>query len=160
MNDTKELTSIKRLSRLLDSGFTLPGTSYRFGLDGIIGLIPVAGDLVTAVIGAFIMFSALRFRVSGWVMMKMGFNLILDLTVGAIPIAGDLFDFAFKSHDRNIELIESWLEEPEVTERQSRMSITVSVVAAIFILTLLVSLGIYLLYTLGVIIFEIAGNLI
>lgn len=155
-----DISALKKLGDVLDSSFTFPGTNYRIGLDGIIGLIPVAGDLFTAVTGSVILFSALRYRVSGWVMLQMGFNLLLDLAAGSIPLLGDLFDFVFKSHNKNIRLIESWLEDSEQTERQSITSVTVSVVTAIALLISIIALGIYLLYTLGVFIFEAAGNIL
>jgi hypothetical protein len=87
------------LARLLDDLVPLPGTGRRIGLDAAIGLIPGVGDLATAAIGAWIIAEARRFGLPGLVV-----NLAIDLVTGVVPILGDLFDVAFRSNARNLEL--------------------------------------------------------
>ncbi len=96
---------LENLARLLDSQFKLPGTGFRFGLDGLIGLIPGVGDAFTGALGAYLIAGAWRAGARKRTLLRMGFNMGLDLLVGAIPVAGDIFDFAFKSNKKNIALL-------------------------------------------------------
>ena len=103
--------TIAWLATLLDDAYQIPGTTYRIGWDGLIGLIPGVGDLATLVVGGLVMKEAQRLGVSRWTRTRMATNLILDLLVGAIPIAGDLFDIGFKAHRKNVRLLEQHLHK-------------------------------------------------
>lgn len=104
------LERIRRFSRLMDSAFRIPGTSFRFGWDPIVGLIPGLGDAVDTGVSAYLLFLATRFqlppRVLGW----MVFNIGLEAVVGSVPIVGDMFDAFFKANIRNLTLLESHLQ--------------------------------------------------
>ena len=102
----KRARRIYRLARLLDSQFKIPGTDIRFGLDSILGLIPGAGDTVTAAMAAYIIFEAWRMGVSKVTILKMLGNLVIDWVVGSIPLIGDLFDVGYKANMRNIAILE------------------------------------------------------
>jgi hypothetical protein len=106
---------IGRISRLLDDLVPIPGTSHRVGLDPVIGLIPGAGDLVSAIAGGWIILEAVRFGIPGVVLLRMGWNTAVDLAVGAIPILGDVFDVAFRSNARNLELFRRHALDPAAT---------------------------------------------
>ena len=99
------------LAKLLDTQFRVPLTGWRFGLDPILGLLPGAGDLATALVGAYGLVVAYKLGAPASIHVRMVLNLLLDAGVGAIPIAGDLFDFAFKANIRNERLLAHWLEE-------------------------------------------------
>lgn len=105
------LARLKRLARLMDSEFALPGVGFRFGLDPLIGVVPIAGDVVSAGVSAFIVWEAHKFRLPRAVILQLSLNVIIDLAIGEIPALGDIFDFAFKANDRNIRLIERALVE-------------------------------------------------
>lgn len=108
---TRELSPVVlRLATLLDDAFEIPGTNYRIGLDGLIGLIPGIGDLATLIVGGILLQEANRLGVSRWTKARMCGNYAIDLLVGAIPFAGDLFDFAFKANRRNVQLLQQHLE--------------------------------------------------
>ena len=96
---------IERLARLLDDRFRVPLTGWRFGLDGLIGLIPAAGDAITAAVSVYIIYRARRLGVPWRTRLRMALNVALDLAVGAVPVAGDIFDFAWKANQRNVRLI-------------------------------------------------------
>jgi hypothetical protein len=99
---------IKRLdllARLLDDAFQLPGTRYRIGWDGLIGLIPGVGDTATALLSAYIVWEAKRLGVPKWTLARMLANIGFDILSGAVPVLGDLFDFAWKANRRNLELL-------------------------------------------------------
>lgn len=96
---------IEGISRMLDSRFRFPGTNFRFGLDPILGLIPVVGDVSTFFVSALLILHASTHGASSKVMTKMWINVLIDLGVGAIPILGSLFDFVFKANDKNLKLL-------------------------------------------------------
>lgn len=97
---------LRRLSRLLDSAFEIPGTSYRVGLDPVIGLVPWVGDLVSPLFTIALLWQAREMALPRVVQLRMVINVAIDALVGAIPVAGDLFDFAWKANDMNMALLE------------------------------------------------------
>lgn len=101
----RQVAFLRWWSRLLDSVFRVPGTNVRFGWDPIIGLVPGAGEFLSASFGAVVLVQALRLGVPRVVVLRMVMNLLVDLAVGAIPVLGDLFDFAWKSNDMNLALL-------------------------------------------------------
>jgi hypothetical protein len=104
---------------LLDQAFRVPGTKWRFGLDAVFGLIPGAGDIATALMGGYGLVVANQLGAPASVQLRMLLNLTLDAAVGTIPVLGDLFDFAFKAHVRNANLMQGWLGRPHQTRRSS-----------------------------------------
>jgi hypothetical protein len=105
----EQLAQLEWLADLLDSRFVIPGTNIRFGLDGVIGLIPVAGDLISALISFYLISRASELGLSPWVKTRMVWNVVLDTVVGAVPVLGDMFDVSFKSNRRNIALAKRYL---------------------------------------------------
>jgi hypothetical protein len=89
----------------MDSQFRLPGTRFRFGLDPLLGLLPVVGDLSTLAVSGALLLTMMRHGASGAVVVRMAFNILLDTLVGAIPLIGNIFDFAYKSNERNVALL-------------------------------------------------------
>lgn len=110
MADPPELKHIRYLANLLDARFRISFTNIRFGLDAIIGLIPVAGDTLTLIAGLYPLIEARRRGVRKRVILKMLLNLGIDWLVGLIPIADIVFDIAFKANIRNLRLLEEELE--------------------------------------------------
>ena len=102
---------VERISRLLDSQFKVPGTTWRFGLDPIMGLIPVVGGLPSLAISGILIMTMLRHGASGSLVVRMVFNVVLDALIGAIPIVGSIFDFAYKANDRNVALLRAHYAE-------------------------------------------------
>ena len=96
---------LEALARLLDTRFTLPGTGVRFGLDGLLGLIPGVGDTVTGLISAYLIAEAAKMGARKRTILRMAWNAGLDMVLGAIPVVGDLFDFAFKANRKNVGLL-------------------------------------------------------
>jgi hypothetical protein len=108
------------LAQLFDQAFRVPGTSWRFGLDPLLGLIPGAGDLFGAAVGMYGVWLAGQLGAPSSVIARMLVNLFIDSAVGTIPLAGDLFDFGFKANTRNRVLLEAWLANPRGARRSSR----------------------------------------
>ena len=96
---------------MLDSAVPVPGTSFRFGLDPILGLIPGVGDLVSPIFTLGILFQARDLGVPRIVQLRMIFNVAIDVLTGFIPLIGDLFDFAWKANNRNMALLERHMYE-------------------------------------------------
>ncbi len=113
-----KVSKLRRISRILDSAVTIPGTKLSFGLDPILGLLPGGGDTITGGISAYIVISAARMGIPREILGQMVGNIILDSLAGTIPILGDLFDVGWKSNIKNIELLEKHLEiaEPSKTD--------------------------------------------
>lgn len=111
---------LKQLEMLLDRQFSIGG--IKFGLDSIIGLVPVVGDLVTGAIGYYIISEAKRLGVSRVTRARMYTNWGVDVTVGAIPVVGDMFDLAFKSNTKNVRLLLADLEKQEQREQRKGLS--------------------------------------
>jgi hypothetical protein len=100
-------------TKLLDNQFRIPGTDIRFGFDSLIGLIPGIGDIATLSISGVLVTVMARKGASGMVLVKMIWNIVIDSVIGTIPILGDIFDFAFRSNRRNLELLKEHYHEGE-----------------------------------------------
>lgn len=100
------------LSRLLDSWFRIPGTSVRFGLDGIIGLVPGIGDILAGLASSIIILAAWARGAPYVTVARMLVNLALDVIIGTVPFFGDVFDIAWKANRRNYALLTRHLEQP------------------------------------------------
>jgi C4-dicarboxylate transporter len=101
----RQIAQLETLAHWLDDVFRVPGTRLRFGLDGVIGLIPGVGDAATGALAAYLAVRAREMGLPMSVVLRMAANVGLDLAVGTIPVAGDVFDVAFKANRRNIELL-------------------------------------------------------
>lgn len=101
----ERLRWVTRVAYLLDSQFRLPGTRFRFGLDPVLGLLPIVGDLSTTVVSVALLLTMMRYGASGAVVVRMALNILLDSVLGAIPVVGNVFDFAYKSNERNVALL-------------------------------------------------------
>ena len=102
---------IEAMEAMLEGLFVLPGTTRRVGLDSIVGLIPVVGDIATAAMGAWIVWEARNLGMSKWQITRMAANVGVDTLIGAIPFAGDAFDFFFKSNTKNLKIIRKHLDK-------------------------------------------------
>jgi hypothetical protein len=102
----RSIEVLRGFAQLLDSAFVVPGTSYRVGLDPIVGLIPGIGDLVSPIFAIALLWQARQLGIPRIIQLRMIFNVAIDGLVGAVPLLGDLFDFAWKSNLMNLALIE------------------------------------------------------
>ena len=99
------------LAKWMDTKFRLPGTNFRFGLDGILGLIPGVGDLSTFAISGYLVLLMAKNGASGYVLARMILNIVIDAALGAIPVIGDLFDFVHKANVKNLKLMQQYYSE-------------------------------------------------
>lgn len=108
---------VEALETVLERSFVIPGINRPVGLDAIAGLVPVVGDLVTAAMGAYIVWEGHNLGLPKWKLWRMAGNVALDSAVGAVPVAGDVFDFLFRSNSRNLKIIKRHLDKHHPAER-------------------------------------------
>lgn len=104
--------TLHRLEILLDEAFRVPGTGIRFGIDGVIGLVPGIGDVLAGVLSLIIPLAAWIRGVPYVTLLRMAANLAIGVLVGSIPLFGDIFDIAWKANRRNYQLLRLHLTEP------------------------------------------------
>lgn len=102
---------IEAMEQLLERSFVIPGTNVPIGLDSIVGLIPVVGDLIAAAMGSYLIWEARNLGLPKWKLARMAGNIAFDTAVGAIPVLGDAFDFAFRSNTRNLRIVKKHLDK-------------------------------------------------
>ncbi len=106
------------LSHVLDDWFRIPGTSIRFGIDGIVGMIPGIGDILGGLASCIIVLAAWFRGVPNITIARMVVNVAVEVAVGTVPFVGDLFDIAWKANRRNYKLLEDSLHAtPRSTNR-------------------------------------------
>lgn len=131
----ERMQRLQSLAWLLDNSIPLPG-GYRIGFDALLGLIPVIGDALGALMSAYIINEARAMGVSRSVLLRMMGNVFIETVIGAIPFAGDLFDAAFKANLRNLELLQRYDLDPSRSRRNSRFVVAgYSVLAALLVIT-------------------------
>jgi len=139
------LARARVLTRLLDSAARVPGTSFRFGLDPVLGLVPGLGDVAGAALSSYVVILASRLGAPTTVIVRMLANVVIDTVVGTVPVVGDIFDAGWKSNTRNLALLERHLGQPEATKRASRAVVWLTVAALAILALGAVSIAVLLL---------------
>lgn len=143
MEGNPKLQRLKKLSVLMDSQFSGP-FGFKFGLDGVLGLIPIVGDFITAFISLYIVFQAALFGCGPSVILRMGLNILIENLIDVLPLFGNVFDFIWKANNKNIVLIEQHLLNPLSTTLKSRLTLGLVAFVLLAILIGSVALTIYL----------------
>ena len=125
------------LAWLLDSSIPIPGTRFTIGVEALIGLFPVLGDFIGVLLSSYILKEAARLGAPRIVLTRMAFNVLIEGLVGIIPFAGDVFDAAWKANQRNVRLLNAWLDHPKKTARSSSVFAVVLISAVVGLLVLL-----------------------
>lgn len=102
---------VEAMEMLLERSFRVPGINVPVGLDALIGLVPVVGDLVTAALGAYIVWEARNLGLPKWKLMRMGANVAFDTVLGFVPLVGDAADLVFRSNTRNLRILSKHLDK-------------------------------------------------
>ncbi len=140
--------TLQRLEVLLDEAFKIPGTGIRFGLDGIIGLVPGLGDVLAGLLSLIIPLAAWVRGVPYVTLVRMAANLGIGVLVGSIPLLGDVFDIAWKANRRNYKLLQHHLGEPRRHTWRDWAFLLLLVTALGLIFAIPVALVIWLLFLL------------
>ncbi|NEU12980.1 DUF4112 domain-containing protein [Methylobacterium sp. BTF04] len=111
--DDREATLLRleAFAHLMDTAFVIPGINRRVGLDALIGLVPVIGDVAGMLLSSYVIYEARRLGVPRWLIARMALNVAFDGVIGSVPLAGDIFDAAFKANRRNVRLLRRHLEK-------------------------------------------------
>lgn len=104
------LRRTRSVARILDESVRVPGTNFRIGIDPVLGILPVSGDIVAALLSLYIVLEAARIGVPPRTLALMGFNIAVDTAVGSVPILGTLFDAVWKANVWNVTLLEEQIE--------------------------------------------------
>jgi hypothetical protein len=142
MTTDDPLAHARSLTRLLDSAARVPGTSFRFGLDPVLGLVPGLGDVAGAVLSSYVVILASRLGAPTTVIVRMLGNVLIDTVGGTIPVIGDVFDAGWKSNSRNLALLERHLGQPTAAKRASRAVVWGTVAALVLLAVGAVAIGV------------------
>ncbi len=102
---------IETMEHLLERSLTIPGIKAKVGLDAILGLVPIGGDVIAALLGLYIVWEARNLKMPKTTMIRMLGNVGFDWMIGLVPVVGDAADFLFKSNTRNLKLIKRHLDK-------------------------------------------------
>ena len=127
------LDALRKVAQLLDSAFVVPGTSYRVGLDPILGLVPGLGDLVSPLFTIGILWQARELALPRVVLLRMILNVAIDSLLGAVPVVGDLFDFAWKANNKNLALVERHAQEERTASGGDWLFVGLTVASLLFV---------------------------
>ncbi|QYX32575.1 DUF4112 domain-containing protein [Sphaerospermopsis torques-reginae] len=127
------LKRLQQISKLLDNAITIPGTPVGIGLDPILGLIPVGGDVLGLMFSLYIIIESAKLGISKATLGRMIVNIIIDALVGAIPMLGDLFDFAWRANNYNLILLEDYLKSPG-EKKKADQGFIITIFAGLFVL--------------------------
>lgn len=117
------------LAWLLDSSIPLPGTRFTIGLDALIGLVPILGDVIGVALSSLIVAEAGRLGAPRSLLMRMSFNIAVEGVVGLVPLLGDAFDAGWKANQKNVRLLNAWLDHPHKAARGNRAFLAVLALA-------------------------------
>jgi hypothetical protein len=126
---------VRRLAWLLDDIIRIPGTNLRFGLDPLLGLLPVGGDLAGGAMSTWIIVTASRLGAPPSVLVRMAANVLADTLLGSVPLLGDLFDASWKANRRNVQLIQQYVDSPGPVQRRSR--VVLALIVAVLVLAII-----------------------
>ena len=135
---------VRVLARLLDDSIAIPGTGWKIGLDPIVGLIPGIGDLIGAVLSAYIILEAARAEVSGFTLVRMVVNVGIDTVLGSVPGLGDIFDAAWKSNTKNVALLERHLARQSGGVVPRRGASIAAIALTVIVLLAIIGVGLLL----------------
>lgn len=100
-----EIDRLDRLARLLDDQYRIPGTTIRFGLDALLGLIPGLGDSAMSIVSLYIPLRARSVGAPWRLVFLMLLNILIDFLIGLIPVLGDIADIGWRANRRNVTLL-------------------------------------------------------
>lgn len=149
MTDQQTQKRLNQLAWFLDNSIVLPGTRYRIGVDALFGLVPGLGDLLGTILSSYIVWEAVRLNLPRGLLFRLFFNVAVESIAGMLPIFGDIFDAAWKANQRNVDLLNAYLDHPQKTVAQNRSSL-------FGILALLVALLVFTFIGAGWLLYQMA----
>ena len=138
----QRLARVQRFAKLLDSQFTVPGTSRTFGVDAVLGLVPGIGSSAGLVLSVGLIVQAIHAGARPVTVGRMMGIAGIDALVGTIPVLGTVFDFVFKANERNSRVLASQALQPERTTKDSQRLVATTILAAIALVVLVLVLAV------------------
>lgn len=146
-NNQATFQKLQKLANLLDNAVTIPFTSYRVGIDPLLGLFPAIGDYLGLIFSIYIVWESAKLGVSKSTLFKMILNIMIDLTIGIFPVVGDFFDLTWKANSQNLILLENHLKSPESRKKTDNLFLLLMFIILIIFVSL-ISLISWLILTL------------
>jgi hypothetical protein len=131
------LREVESLAWLLDSSIPIPGLRMRIGVESLLGLIPVLGDALGALLSTYILVLSAKLGAPRVTLLRMSVNVAVEAAVGVVPLLGDVFDFVWKANTRNVDLLRAHLADPTRARRSDWLFTLALVLTLLVLLTLL-----------------------
>lgn len=147
MNVRRTEERAEDIARVLDSALSIPGWRGKVGVDPLLGLVPVVGDVLVTVSGAAILVMARQLHVPWNMQLRMAYNLLKNGVIGAVPFIGDVYSFFFKSHQLNAALLVRSVKRGE--DGQCQLTTTALSIRDMTALALLIAPTVLLVLTVG-----------
>ncbi|HLP90802.1 MAG TPA: DUF4112 domain-containing protein [Nostocaceae cyanobacterium] len=143
-----KLKRLRQITKLLDKAITIPGTDAGIGLDPLIGLLPVGGDVLGLIFSFYIIIEAAQLGVSNSTLGKMILNVIIDALIGSLPMLGDLFDVIWTANSYNIDLLEKDLKSSPYNRKPNKTFLILLIVSLALLGIILIVLPMSILWML------------
>ncbi len=127
---------INLISRIMDTLFVIPGTRIRFGLEPIIGLIPILGDQTTSLISAALLYRSVRHRLPKIALVRMALNILINGVVGIVPVVGDIFVLWYKPNIRNYKILQRYAGQAEVVTQGDWLFVSILIGSTFFLMVI------------------------
>lgn len=134
---------IKLASCLLDTIFHVPGTRIRFGIEPIIGLIPILGDQTTALMSAALLYRSVAHRIPKIAMIRMALNILVNAVIGMVPVVGDLFVLWYKPNIRNYKILERYAGHANAVTQGDWLFVSILIGSTFFLIVAVTVLLVY-----------------
>jgi hypothetical protein len=112
------------MANLLDNRFNFMG--IRFGIDGLIGLVPGAGDILVTCLSLYLVWIGLKMKLPTIRIMQMIGNVVVNFLIGLLPVVGDATNFFFRANIRNLKILQQYAKnnviEGEVLQSKHQVS--------------------------------------
>jgi Domain of unknown function (DUF4112) len=125
---------IKLVSRILDTLFFVPGTRIRFGIEPIIGLIPIFGDQVTSLISAALLYRSVQHRLPKIALVRMALNILINAVVGMVPLFGDIFVLWYKPNIRNYKILQRYAGQANAVTAGDWLFVSILISSTFFLI--------------------------
>jgi hypothetical protein len=102
---------VEVMEQMMEGLIRVPVIGRKVGLDAVMGLVPVAGDIAAAAIGAWLVWEARNLGLGKWQLARMSGRVVFDTALGAVPLIGDAADFFYRSNTRNLQVIKRYLDK-------------------------------------------------
>ncbi len=134
---------IKLVSRILDTFFVIPGTRIRFGIEPIIGLIPIFGDQMTSLMSAALLYRSVQHRLPKIALVRMALNILINAVVGMVPLFGDIFVLWYKPNIRNYKILQRYAGQTNAVTGGDWLFVSILIGSTFFLIVVVTLVLVY-----------------